>query len=323
MTNTLSPSQNVKFIKSYLWIIVVSLLYVWFSFTAPIDADSAAAFGLSTIQLRLVQVTIILPIVGSWIIGVIGYNQLLRFGNTTPFADQQTAFKRIAVGIMLLVSSSILPAFLNIIRNRLENTVSDIGVITTIISNYMDVFLPLVGLALIFVAIKSLAQSVNAPKLSFGKLTVAGVLVIALSVLNVWLVFTNDARQVATTVGGQATYYVSDSIIILTLLIPTIITWCIGIIGVMYSFHYQRFAVGIVFKTAIARFTWGLIFVLVATIMLQLLQSLGGTRLLAIGTEGILGIIYLFIILQTVGYLCIALGSKKFTVVEKILAKYS
>lgn len=307
--------------KQYIWIGVIGLIYLVLSVTAPITASSQA-LGLSALQIRLLQATIAVPFMFSWIAGMMGHKEIWKYSQNIKDKDQQIAFRRIATGIKILVLASIATSFVSIIRTRFTSVLPEIVPVATIAINYLYVFPPLIGLWLVFDAGKSLARSVGAPKLSALRTALGLLFPLAFSALNFILTLTNVTRQLIQP-GIQASYYLPDILIILTILIPSAITWIFGTLGVLQIQNYREHVKGTIFQSAISRFTLGLFTVVFASIFLQLLLALGSSRLLAFGLAGILIIVYVFVILQTLGYFLIAWGSKKLAQVEQILSKYT
>jgi hypothetical protein len=62
--------------------------------------------------------------------------------------------------------------------------------------------------------------------------------------------------------------------------------------------------------------------IMASTVILQLLLSIGQTRLLGLGRGLILAIVYAFLLIQAVGYMLVARGTGRLAKLQRTLAKY-
>lgn len=306
--------------KNNLWVIVASAIYLLISLTNPIG-PSSANFNISPIQIRLLQLTIALIMILAWFAGSLSYRELLKYAKNMKDRYQKSAFKNIAKGTILLVLSSIIPAIFSTIGNRFENSVSWVEPTVTIINNYLYVLLPFTAVNLILIGTKSLARSVNAPELTLTKTLITMIFPLSFSILNVYLTLTNPTLQ-GMTHEVRTTYHLPSYLVIITILAPSIVTWFIGTQALNHVQNYINNVKGEVYKTAISLFGTGFLFVIVSSVFLQLLLALGQERLLGLGLNLIILVVYLFIILQAIGYILLAKSSQKFAQVDKILSQY-
>jgi uncharacterized protein YacL len=305
--------------KNNIWVFVVSGLYLVASLTNPIT--SSQTLGLSILEVRLLQLTISGLIIFSWIAGTYSYQDLLQYLKHLKDKYQRSAFKKIAQGIMVLVLSSIIPSILNVFGNRLEDTIPWLDPVITIINNYAYVLLPFIAVNLIFIGSKSLARSVNAPQISTTRSVIIMLFPLAFSILNIYLTLTNPTLQ-GVTHDMRTTYHLPPYLVIITLLAPSIVTWFVGTQALNHVQNYSKNIKGEVYKSAISLLSTGFLFVIVSSIFLQLLLALGEERLMALGVNLIIFVVYLFIILQAVGYVLLARSSRIFAQVDKVLSQY-
>lgn len=307
--------QTYFLITFILWII-----YQIISFSTPVS-ESASTLGLSLLQIRLVQLSISIPILATWLIGIWGSINLWLFSDSLDERSTKKSFRRISVGIGILVSASILSTIIGAGQNYID--VPEVTRSTTIIRNYVYVFPTLVSLTLFYISSKSLARSVKIDQISSLKYTVAVLISLSITALYSWFILTNPLRQSSSDPSLSPTFYISDIMIFSTIVFPLFISWLLGILSIMYTDEYRGKVAGLVYQSATSMLVRGKFFIVITSMFIQLLLSLGSSRLLGQNLSILLVIIYAFIVMQAAGYLFIGLGSKKLTTIENILEKYT
>lgn len=304
-------------------IVITILLWVCYlviSLTTPTTQNQA--FQLSALQRYILQFTISVPLLAIWLSGIISGHQLHNYAEHLEDQDLKVTFTRLSRGIYFLVLGSILTTILGSVRSRFLSDFS-VQMTLTVINNYLYVFMPLIGLSLILQSAIELAKSNRASNLTFFRVAAAALIPILATVGHVWLISTNPSRQISTLAGVSPSYYLPDYLIYSTIVIPSFITWLIGSLAISYLRLYRRLVAGYIYQSSASFFTAGLVLIIVSSVILQLLLSVGSTRLLALGLTPILAVVYLFIIFQTIGYLLIWRSAKKLFVIEKVLEQYS
>lgn len=287
---------------------LASITYVLLTFFTP-ASSSSARLGLSQEQIFFLRFTIALPYVVTWFLAMYGLSRLKHYINSTKKKDLLTTLLRyIWLGFLWIVLGTISAAIIGGVRQYF-NTNTDVYPIITIILNYFYVFPSLIGYVVFYLGVKKLRNVeelalYKKPSYFFNTL-----LVLIISVFYIYLVFTNPAREFSSDPDLRPTYFLPDPVIIATIISPLVITWWFG--------FYAAFAIGDavayfareeIFR-GISRILYGIWTVIFASILLESLLALGTQRLLHIGLGLLLLIIYIFVILQGVGYLFLALGS--------------
>jgi hypothetical protein len=154
----------------------------------------------------------------------------------------------------------------------------------------------------------------RALKIAGGDTLIKVMIVSVLALVYIFLIYTNPNRQEAINAVTPASYYLPDFFIATTLVIPVIAMWWFGFSAafllsevITRSINADQFKA----QTKILYGIWAIIF---TSILLQALLSLGAGRLMSIGLGPLLGIVYVFIVLQGVGYLFVSLGARQLNV---------
>jgi hypothetical protein len=114
-----------------------------------------------------------------------------------------------------------------------------------------------------------------------------------------------------------SSFYLPDWLIVSTLALPYLIGWGLGIKAAMNIVAYRRYVKGIIYKAALNRFVLGIFLVIGFAIILQLLVAFS-TYFARASLSSILLVVYLIILLYSLGFLVIASGSKKLKAIERV-----
>lgn len=303
------PEYNNKKQKLYYSIAVgASVLYLFLTFSAP---PASNTFGFSPLQILLLKTTIALPYIATWILGVYGLSTLERYIDQTKEKNDGVIklLSFLRTGILWILIGTIFVALLGGIRTAYFAENTNIRPLFTIATNYLYVFPQLIGFVLIY---KGVARLHAAEEMSQHKHTsylFTTFVVFLISCIYVFLLATNPTRQFSSDPALPATYYLPDILILLTIVIPILASWWLGFSAAFtMSDLIPHLTRAELFK-GITRIVYGIWAIIFTSIIIQALLSLGGTRLYDLGIGIILLIVYIFITLQGIGYLFIALGS--------------
>ncbi len=301
---------NLHFIVLSLAIVAYALPVIFFR------PQATNTYHFSNFQVIILTVTLMVPWVATWVFGVMGYLRLLRYGKVIQDNAEARPFKLLAWGVMVLVWSLILATLVSSLRSRFLD-VHPLVVSTTIVLNYLYALAPLLGFYLIWKAIRLLGYG----KIALKRLKLPAILVgLGLAVVvagHISLVFTNPDRQIAPSNIMPATYYLPDWLIVLTVVLPVVLSWALGVLAVAGMYQYKREVPGFIYKRFMRILSHGIILIVLGSIFLQGIQSLGPQRLLSSGLQSILLLLYIFLFVQLAGYLLVNHSAKRLTIIEK------
>lgn len=285
---------------------VASALYVYLSFAAPTSADSNA-LNLSELQLVLIRLTIFIPYILSWFAGLSGSVALRRCGEWLR-GEESSGFRLIANAVAVFVVGSLLSSLVGSLRSYFdEGTVWRVAV--SVVNNYVYVGTALVAAIVFFKGARKLVHPKQDERAEKDDKVMSAVITVILACLYIPLVFTNPYRQIPAA-SGQATYYLPDVVIVLTIVLPLIVTWYVFLAAM---FRFNRYVLPIsneMRRRGLKGLFHGLWLTLFASIFLQILISLGSQRLTGAGLGFLLAIIYVLVGLQVVGFILIYFGAK-------------
>lgn len=307
----LSEGRRSKWV--YAGIFAIWVVYLFLNLNTPIG--DSARLDLSEQEIFFLRLTIIIPYLLIWLAAAYSFIRVINYSTAIKDSKEANGFYLLSLGILALLASLILST----ISSTIDGFVDSESVIhkdLVILSNYLRVFPYLIAFWFFLAASRILLRRL---KLVISKTNFIffGVLLAASVYLWLDLIFTNPTRSVGTA-DSPATYYLRDSMIVLTIVIPSIVAWVLGIWAVLSFTRYRNKVKGIIYRHAFSSLAVGIWAVIVTSILLQGLLSLGSERLLDLGLGPLLGLIYLFVVIQGVGFLFIALGAKRLTLIETV-----
>lgn len=301
--------------KRYYWILAIGVVsYLLLTYFAPIRMGR---FELSVTQIRLIQVSFVIPIITIWFAAFYGAIKFKHYSHSIIKSPDGKALNQVSNGLLLLATSLIIGSLFSSLRSYIEITDVDSLKLFTIINNYLQIGLPLMAFLVMFGGSQKLLDLINLkrPKASSAALVLAGsILVVALYAL---FFLNNEYRNATPDPARYASYYLPDLALMLTVWTPIVIYWGVSLFVVLDLRAYVQLVKGTIYKEAMSRLVRGIIAVTLFSVSLQFLST-AGSIFANIGLEALLGIIYLILIAYAAGYLYIASGAKKLTKIEEV-----
>lgn len=265
-------------------------------------------YHISTLSLKILALTIALPYIAIWLIALVGYVRLQTYANIIRKDKDGVAFHKIAQGIfcisLWLPLSTIMSNFFTQVYRAHPGMTANL----VRLENYLNLIILAAGFWLIYSGSRKLLPLVN--KSAFLSSQPVILSYIAFCALYASLVLHDPARETPTATVTVAAYYQPDWLIILTLLIPRLLYWFLGIQAVQNIYLYRTKVKGRLYKAALHNLALGLGSVIAITILLRSLQS-ASASLVQLSLGPLLAIIYLLLILLSVGYIFIAKGAER------------
>lgn len=294
--------------------IALALLYVALTFLTPLDPRLIDRYEIGEIRLNLIRLSIAIPLLGIWFAAFYGYSKFKAYADLIKESKDGRAFTHIANGLGLLALSLPLRSILSVAFRSLTQQSPDLLPLATIISNYITLLFTLGAFLLIFRGSQHLTAIVKTEgKLHSYALAGFGIL----AIFYTYLALTNPARMVATDNVDKAVYFLPDPLILLTIVLPYVFIWFIGLKTFVNLQAYQTHSDGVVYKRILTYLTRGVATVIIMSIVLQFLRELV-SPLSQLSLGPLLGIVYLLLIGMAVGYLYIAAGAKRLQKIEEV-----
>jgi len=295
--------------RYYLAAGLTSLIYICLTFFVPRSPNNA--FHFSQLQIALLQITIIIPYAATWWFAAYGLSKLEKY---IAFAKEDNAtiimlLRSFRSGLLWIIVGTVLVALIGGIRSYFMTNTAVLPFFT-IVTNYLYVFPQLIGFFLMYRGAMQLQASKEMSEHKHNSSLLTTIVVFFIASIYLYLMATNPTRQFSADRTIPATYFLPDILIVLTIALPILASWWFGFSAAFTLSDLIPYLTRAELFKGITRIAYGIWSIIFTSILIQALLSLGGTRLYSLGIGIILLIIYIFVILQGIGYLFIALGSK-------------
>lgn len=298
-------------LRRYYGLVVAAwLVYILLTILAP--ASQNTQVQLSETARLVLTATLLIPYMLTWLIAVVGWFHFNRFASDTKrkHARNYAGFRLISQGLGILIFDLISIPLINAAR-KVWAADGDAAAILTTLSNYLHIIIPLAAFICLFLGSRKLIQSSHYALAVRSTMLPSLVATTLFTVLFTIAIFGNTSRQVAVEGGSFASYYISDPLIVLTIILPLAATWFIGLQSILQIERYVHSLSQVKWRHAIVHLFHGLLAVICSSIILQGITAFGSEQLQQVSLILIVVIIYLFIVLQAVGYLFIRASAKQ------------
>ncbi len=303
--------KNPHRLRYYGLVFAAWAVYILLTLAAP-SAQNSQPQRFSSTAILFLRITLLAPYMLTWLVAVIGWFNFNQFAFDTQRkrAPNHAAFRLISRGLGLLIFDLIGIPMISVARSVWAEN-EQVAASLTIVSNYLHIVVPLIAFSFLYAGSRKLALS---GRYASGLRSNMLPSLLATSLFTTLLslaVFGNTSRQMAPEAGRFATYYVSDPLIIITIILPLAITWLLGLQAALNTERYAHSLLQPLWRRAIIHFFHGLLAIVSSSIILQAITAFGSEQLQQVNLALILAVIYLFIIIQAVGYLFIKKSAKQ------------
>lgn len=300
----------------YITVVALWCVYLAFTFIAP-NNTASTQMQLSDQALNLIRLTVAIPYLLIWLAATYSFIKIKRYAMGIRPSREASAYDNIALGVFFLLISLILSVLVGSLRTFLVDY-THLRPMLTILTNYTYVVPYFFAFAFLLHGTNKLALQKQSLTISLTKNILLGLFLTGFAYLWLELIFSNPSRVTPGTASKFASYYINDSLLVLTIVIPSLITWLIGLRTILKLWIYRNLVKGTIYKRALSSFVYGLTGVIIGSIIIQALLSLGAQRILVLGLSGVLQVIYVFVLIQIIGFLLVARGAQKLTKIEEV-----
>jgi len=295
--------------KIFYWYIVFVLTFACLALIPTPDKATLSKYHLSPTGLRLLDLTLIIPEAGIWFAAFYGsqkfhrYSQLIKGGKDGPH------IAKLSLGLLLLSFGLPIAATLSGALNIVALHQPGFKSASVIISNYIGIIFPLLAFFWISLGARGLGDmSRTRPRFSIANLVVLSVF--TLGVVFCCLIVLNH-RTLRTTYG------LSPQLVMLTVGLPYMYTWLLGLSAIAELRAYTLKLRGVVYRKGWRLLILGLASIILVDILLQYLVTLT-SWLTSLSLNGLLLLLYGLLFLLAGAYIVLALGAQRLMKIEEV-----
>ncbi len=306
-----------KFNRYYLLLAALIIAYIACVIFLPIDPKvSANRYGLSSGQIRVLSLSIVLPFIAIWGSAFYGFVKVKQYAALIDKDKAGHGLRVLSDGLMLLAISLPLTALAGIVRDHVNNGHLALIPTTTIIYNYFSLLLALAGVWLVAQGARQLVGSLKKKRHTLNQTFLASAFT-AFCIFYTYIAMTDPLRRTPGGISGTAAYYLPDALVFLTIVVPYIVLWYLGFRAAYHIQLYRRNITGVLYRKALGYLAAGIAFVVVSMMALRLCVSMS-SYFSDLSLRLLLLLVYFLLIIIGVGYGLIARGAKRLKKIEEV-----
>lgn len=292
------------YVGIFLFLVIV---YIAGVLLLPTGADVLEKYQITQSQVRLINLAIVIPLVGIWLMALYGFLCLNNYASAVRESKEGKSFRLLAIGLMILAFSlpinSIFSTYINYFSSN------DIGLLVplTITKNYINLAFSLAAFTVLSMGAVRLTQTFTKKSSRVSNATdrIAPFL-IALSAIFAWLITSKPLNQGV----NERSYYLPSWLLVLTIVIPYLLAWKAGIYATYHVYQYKNTVKGTMYKKAFTDLAKGIGVIIFVSIFIQLILT-SAEQLSRLNLTPLLLFVYVLLLAYAVGFGFVARGAKK------------
>jgi hypothetical protein len=297
-----------------IFFLLLAIIYSLLTVVTPPSRYTLSKYHVDSFQLFVLQLAVMLPYLVIWVIGLVGYLRLHEYTVAMGRSKDGKAFGTISVGVLWFALwpplSSLINAAGGLVMAHHPPLTDDV----IRIENYANLLILVPAFVYIYLGARRLVLTVRGLVPAVSQRTT--LFFIAFSAFYTFVTLEDAARRIPADAATPASYYLADWLIVLTIVIPRLLMWYLGVQGVQLIRQYRRKVPGVIYRKALQRLAIGIGVTVLMIILLRLLQSLMNP-LSHLSLSLLFLLVYALLIGLAVGYVLIAKGSRQLQNIEE------
>lgn len=305
----------------YPWVVALWGMYLLAVYNMPNEAVKMA-FDITERTAVLLRFTIAVPYLLMWLTIAFAFVKLFTYSGIIKKSREAPAFKHLAYGSVVLlggiIATAILSSLSSVVADGMHSVLGvDVESILNILVKYGHTFPYVIAFGYFFFATNKLRTDEG---IDFNVRRFIALAVPMVALAYVWLevLFLGSVHGVLTGVQSEPVRYLRESVLVLTIIAPSLLAWFFAIGAITNMRSYQEQVRGVIYKKALKYFVVGLTGITLSSVLLQALNSIGTELLIGLGLAQLLNVIYFFLAVQAFGFIFMALGAKQLTKIETV-----
>lgn len=284
----------------------LAVIYIVMSWIYPTDPATIAVRHLSKVEARGMALTLAISLIIVWLFAFYGAWRLREYSSSIKQYPDGKGFMSMSTGILLIALYLPIRSVAKIILNYSAFRYPSLTQSTNLVVTYLCIIIPLIAYLFISRAAQGLVAMTKA-KISLRMMYLLALAFCLLAVTYCYATFTNANKLTPSDWLITTDYEISEPIRMLTILVPYLFMWSIGLIAVYEIYIYQKVVKGIVYRQCLRLLCIGLAIEILASICMQYVTAIAAS-ITKIPTPIMLVILYSVLILIAVAFCIIAKG---------------
>jgi hypothetical protein len=300
--------MSIKLKTLYAYIILL-VLYATGTLLAAPNKETLHRYHITSQRLRLLDLTIIILYAIIWFCAIYGFYNFRQYYLLIKKTKDGKPLSKVTIGIGFLAFwfpvTTVISTYAGLIVERHTSLAGTVA----ITENYLSLLMPILGFIFISIGARQLIDIVKQRPSLLG-INVLVILLISIGVTYVYLVSNTHNRL-------NSIYHLSTLYILMTLVIPYIYMWFMGLLSLYEVFLYRVKIPGILYRESWRLLALGLGSLIVISIIIQYLTTVS-ERLDKLSLNTVLLVVYGLLILLGIAYILIALGVRNLRKIEEV-----
>lgn len=293
----------------YLWYSVLIAIYLILSMTLPVSQRILGNMHVNLSQYHIFMFFVLVPYCLIWLAAFYAYIQMKAYAKLLGSAPEASAFTHIGKGLGVIAWGLAVVAIISTILGGLAVNHTKLTGTVIVIENYIALLVQLFAFTIIGNGSSRLSKLT---KNKLGPLTIRlfALTFITFSVLYTWFTFQEYKLD-------NNPYYLPLPMIILTLIIPYLYAWFLGLFASLQMAGYAQRVKGLLYKRALNLVAIGIVTVIISSTLIQYLMIIFASRD-DLSALSVTLVIYVFLVLEAAGFVSISVGAKRLKRIEEI-----
>ena len=290
------------------------VLYVILLFVLPIGKDALNAYHMTMFEYRIIRFAIAIPVLLVWLAAFTGFSTLRQYAGSLSQTAEGEHFERLATGCAWLAWSLPITALTSLILGSLASKAPGFQGTSVIVTNYVNLLLPLVAFSIIGIASRGLVSQANL-KISLASAQIIILLFLTAGVLYCYLTFSHfNLSDIGST---HNPYHLPIWLMAISVIIPYLYAWFVGLLAAYEITLLSKQVRGLLYRRSLQWLIGGLATIIVSSIASQYVSGVSpvGGHLIF---DFKLVMIVLFRILGGAGFLALTYGALKLKKIEEV-----
>lgn len=303
-----------RFFASTKWFLGITAFYIVLMFVLPANHITKANYNLSDTQYHVLLFLVQVPIIAVWIGALYGYTSLRRYTERVRDTPEGKDFATMTKGMGWIAWGLPVPSTMSILLNSIANSHPGFQGAALIITNYAYVIVSFMAFHYFSRGTGSLAER-SQVRLTMSTAKRLLPIFVVIGLVFCYLMFSKF--QNLDLGNSFNAFYLPNWLIALTIMLPYLYAWSIGLLAAYVLILIARQASGVLYKRAVQLLALGLAATIIGLFALQYFRAIvPRSGHLTVG--GALLCIYAIYAISTTGYLLLAAGARRLKKIEEV-----
>lgn len=293
---------------------LLATLYIALIFTLPANRATMEAYNLTPLGYRIVYFSLILPSLIAWFAAFTGYFKLGEYARSISSTPEGSHFQKLATGAAWLAWSLPVAAIIGVTLGGIANKWPDFLPTAAIISNYVNLILPLIAFSIIGVSARGLLSQA---KLHFDQHTSQWIMLLFVLAGVLYCFLTFRWFDLSNPGSTDNPYYMPIWLTLLTVSIPYLYAWFVGLLAAYDITLFSKNVRGVLYKHALRYLVAGLVVVIASSVTLQYINTADPRFGKIIFDERLL-LVLVFRLLRALGFILLIIGALRLKKIEEV-----